>query len=391
MPAQALDIADLRRAAKRRLPRGIFDYVDRGAEDENGLLRLRRAFDDILLRPRIMVDVSARDLSTALFGRRLELPLVVAPTAAAGLVHFQGEIALARAAAKAGIPFTIATGSITEMERIRAASDGELWFQLYMWQERSLSEDLLARARATGIDTLVLTVDTAAAPIRTYNVRNGYEVPIRASLRGALDIATHPRWVFGVLLRYLFAEGFPTYRHYPKSFRSKITRKATWDQVRFADNLVWADLQILRRKWTGRLIVKGVLRPDDARRAVDAGVDGLVVSSHGGRNLDSAVPPVSLLPAIADTVGGQAAILVDSGVRRGADVVKLLALGAQAVMVGRAPLYGTAADGEAGATRAFDILRQEMDAVLGLMGCGAIADLSRDFLAFDHPPTRTMS
>lgn len=384
----ALNVDDVRALARRRLPRGIFDYIDRGAEDEVGLARLRHAFDDILLHPKVLVDVSSRDLSVELFGRKQPLPLVIAPTAAAGLCWHLGEIELARAAAKAGIPFTIATGSITEMERIATESRGPLWFQLYMWQERALSHALVDRARANGIETLVLTVDTAALPIREYNARNGFEVPIKASLRGGLDMMAHPGWVLNVLLRYVLDEGIPTYRHYPKSFRSKITRKATWDQVRLADTLGWDDLKELRRRWSGRLILKGVLRADDARRAVEAGVDGIVVSSHGARNLDAALPPIRALPAIAEAVNGRATLLADSGVRRGADVLKLLALGADAVLIGRAPLFGVAAGGEAGALKVIDLLRQEMLAALGLLGCPNLAGLDASFVSYDGRDSR---
>ncbi|GLK84812.1 alpha-hydroxy acid oxidase [Ancylobacter defluvii] len=390
MLSTALNVEDVRKLARRRLPRGIFDYIDRGAEDEVGLGRLRRGFDELVFHPRVLVDVSRRDLSTRLFDRVQPLPLVIAPTAAAGLVWHQGEIELARAAAKAGIPFTIATGSMTEMERIATEARGELWFQLYMWHTRELSYALIDRAWANGIETLVLTVDTVANPIREYNTRNGYEVPIRASLRGGLDMLMHPRWVVGVLLRYLLDEGIPTYRHYPESFRSSITRRATWEQVRLTDAMGWDDLKELRRRWRGRLILKGVLRADDALRAVEAGVDGLVVSSHGARNLDAAVPPVRALPAIVEAVRGRAAVLADSGVRRGADVLKLLALGADAVLIGRAPLYGTAAGGEAGASHVLQLLRQEMEAVMGFLGCASLKELDTSFVSHeddrpDHP------
>ncbi|MDQ0469969.1 alpha-hydroxy acid oxidase [Labrys wisconsinensis] len=387
MASAALNVEDVRASARRRLPRGVFDYIDRGAEDEVGLRRLRRSFDDLLFHPRVLVDVSRRDLSTRLFDRDRPLPLVIAPTAAAGLVWHQGEIALARAAARAGIPFTIATGSMTEMERIAAEAGGELWFQLYMWHARELSHALIDRAWANGIETLVLTVDTVADPIREYNTRNGYSVPIKASLRGGLDMLRHPRWVTGVLLRYLVDEGIPTYRHYPDSFRSSITRKATWEQVRLTDAMGWDDLAALRRRWRGRLILKGILRADDAVRAVEAGADGIVVSSHGARNLDAAVPPVHALPAIVDAVRGRAAVLADSGVRRGADILKLIALGADAVLIGRAPLYGTAIGGEAGASHVLHLLRQEMQAVLGFLGCASLKALDRSFVshAGDRP------
>lgn len=381
MLSAALNVDDVRALARRRLPRGIFEYIDRGAEDEIGLARLRRAFDEVMFHPRILVDVSRRDLSTCLLGHEQKLPLVVAPTAAAGLVWHQGEAELARAAGKAGIPFCIATGSITAMERIAGASEGPLWFQLYMWQERALSYALIDRAWANGIETLVLTVDTVANPVREYNTRNGFEVPIRATLRGGLDMLCHPRWVWQVLLRYMREDGIPTYQHYPEGFRSKITRKATWEQVRLTDALGWDDLKALRRHWRGRLVLKGVLRADDALRAIEAGVDAIVVSSHGARNLDSAVPPIRALPAITEAVRGRIAVLADSGVRRGSDVLKLLALGADAVLVGRAPLYGTAVAGEAGAAHVLDLLRQEMEAALGFLGCPSVNGLDAGFVS----------
>lgn len=384
MLSTALNVEDVRRLARRRLPRGIFDYIDRGAEDEVGLARLRRGFDDVLFHPRVLVDVSRRDLSTRLFGHEQSLPLVIAPTAAAGLAWHQGEIELARAAAKAGIPFTIATESITELERIVTESRARLWFQLYMWQARDLSYALIDRAWASGIETLVLTVDTVANPIREYNIRNGYAVPIRASLRGGLDMLTHPRWVVSVLLRYLLDEGMPTYRHYPEGMRASITRSKPTSEVRLTDALGWDDLKELRRRWRGRLILKGVLTTGDAVRAVEAGADGIVVSSHGARNLDSAVPPVRVLPAIAEAVRGRATVLADSGVRRGTDVLKLMALGADAVLVGRAPLYGIAVAGEAGASHVLDLLRREMLATLGLLGCTRLDALDSSFVSYER-------
>lgn len=382
--AGALNVEDFRRAARARLPKGIFDYIDRGAEDEVGLRRLRDRFDRTTFNPQILVDVSARDLSTSLLGHTQALPLIVAPTAAAGLVWHQGEIALARAAADAGIPFCIPTGSITAMERIAVESPGPLWFQLYMWHDRALSYQLIDRARAAGIDTLVLTVDTVALPNREYNARNGFEVPIRASVRGGLDMLRHPGWVWNVLWRYIREEGVPTYQHYPASFRSKITRKATWEAVRLADSLTWRDFAELRRYWPGKLVLKGVLRPDDAVKARDHGADAIVVTSHGARNLDGAVAPIDALPAIAEAVGRTIEIIADSGVRRGSDVLKLLALGARAVMVGRSVLYGTAADGEAGARQVLDLLGQEIETHLAFLGCPSLAGLNAGFV--NHKP-----
>jgi L-lactate dehydrogenase (cytochrome) len=380
MTAKALNIDDVRDQACRRLPRGIFQYIDRGAEDEVGLANLRRAFDEVTFNPRVLADVSGRNLETSLLGRPQPMPLAIAPTAAAGLVWHEGEIALARAASKAGIPFCIATGSITAMERIAEASPGPLWFQLYVWHDRALSDALIDRAWGNGIETLILTVDTATLPNREYNARNGYAVPVKASWRGGIDMIMHPRWVWHVLLRYIIRDGFPTYQHYPAAFRSRITRAATSGQVGLNPALTWDDLRELRRRWRGKLIVKGVLRVDDARKAADAGVDAIVVSNHGARNLDGAVAPIRALPAIAAAIGDRIEILADSGVRRGADVVKLLALGANAVLIGRAALYGTAVGGEAGAARVLDLLRDEMKTTLGLLGCAGLRELDASYV-----------
>jgi len=380
MAAPALNVEDFRRIARARLPKGIFDYIDRGAEDEVGLRALRDAFDRTTFNPRVLVDVSTKDPSVTLLGRPQPLPLVVAPTAAAGLVWHQGEVALARAAGEAGIPFCIPTGSITAMERIAAESRGPLWFQLYMWHDRAHSYQLIDRAKAAGIDTLVLTVDTVALPNREYNARNGFEVPIRASLRGGIDMLRHPGWVWNVLWRYIREEGIPTYQHYPAAFRSKITRKATWEAVRLADSLTWKDFAALRRHWPGKLVLKGILRPDDAVRARDQGADAIVVTNHGARNLDGAVAPIDALPAIAEAVRGTVEIIADSGVRRGSDVLKLLALGARAVMVGRSVLYGTAVSGQAGARQVLDLLRKEIETHLALLGCPSLAELDAGFV-----------
>jgi L-lactate dehydrogenase (cytochrome) len=239
---------------------------------------------------------------------------------------------------------------------------------------------LIERARLAGIETLVLTVDTVVSPNREYNVRNGFEIPIKASLRGGLDMMRHPAWVWTVLLRYIRHEGIPTYQHYPPGFRQKITRKATSEQVGLSDSLTWDDLSALRRLWRGRLILKGVLRAADAVRAADLGVDAIVVTSHGARNLDGALPPLRALPAIAAAVKGRVAIIADSGVRRGSDILKLMAAGADAALIGRAALYGTAIGGEAGATHVLQLLRNEMETALSLLGCTSPQDLDASFV-----------
>ena len=372
-----LNYAEMRALARRRLPRGLFEYIDRGTEDEVALAAMGAAWDRLKLNPAVLVDVSQRTHDTELFGRRIGLPVVIAPTALAGLVWHDGETALARAAARADIPFCVSTQSVTSIERI-ARSGARLWFQLYVWRDRALTFRLLDRVRDAGAEALVLTVDTAVGPNREYNIRNGFGMPIRPSLRAAIDVLSRPRWLAGVLLRQLIADGVPSYAHYPPEFKTRVTRPAVADALRLDDRVCWADVAALRRYWRGPFLLKGVLRVDDARRALDAGVDGIVVSSHGGRNLDSARPSADALTEIVAAVGDRLTVLVDSGVRRGSHVAKALALGAKAVLVGRATLYGTAVAGEAGATRMLDILRDELDRTMGLIGRPTIASIGSD-------------
>lgn len=377
-----LNVADYRELARRRLPRGVFEYVDRGTEDEVGLRELRASLDAVKLSPKVLVDVSAPDVSTEVFGKPLGLPAIAAPTAMAGLLWHDGEVKLARAAQAAGIPFCISTQSITSVEAIAAGAPGaELWFQLYVWRNRRMTQELLERVRAAAVETLVVTADTPASPKKEWNVRNGFGIPIVPSLRAGVDVALHPRWLFGVLLRYALGAGVPTYAHYPDAFKTRITRGAVADDLRLASRLTWDDLRELRRAWPGRLVVKGILRVDDARRAHDCGADGIVVSSHGGRNLDCAPAPIDVLPAIADRVGGRLTVLADSGIRRGSDIARYLACGAQAVMLGRALLYGIAADGEAGAADVLALLRDELERTLAFVGEARARDLSARCLA----------
>ena len=370
-----LNIEDARRAARRRLPRGLFEYVDRGAEDENAIGGNRRDLDAVKLAPSVLVDVSQRTQETEVLGRKQPSPLVIAPTAVAGLVWRDGEIALARAAAAAGIPFCVSTQSITSIERIAAESGAELWFQLYVWKNRQRTLALLDRAWAAGARTLVLTVDTAVGPNREYNLRNGFGIPLKPSLRAGIDLALHPRWTCEVLLRSLIASGVPTYAHYPDEFRTQLGRVSLSDEMSLATDVTWEDVALLRKRWQGKLVLKGVLRVDDARKAAEHGADAVVVSNHGARNLDCAPGPVEVLPAIVDAVGDRLAILADSGVRRGADIARFLALGASGVLIGRATLYGVAIAGEAGANRVLDLLRNELSITMGMLGAQTLADL----------------
>ncbi|BCH25965.1 alpha-hydroxy-acid oxidizing enzyme [Mesorhizobium sp. L-8-10] len=371
-----LNTGDYRERARRKLPRGLFEYIDRGTEDELALSRLRSSLDSVVLRPSVLSGHARREPGTTLFGRRFPTPLVIAPTALAGLVAHNGELKLARAAAALGIPFSVSTQSVTTIEEIRrAAQDATLWFQLYVWRDRTLTADLLKRVRACDCECLVVTADTQMSPNREYNQRNGFGIPFKPTLRNLVDMAVHPRWLLGVMLRYMLAGGVPTYGHYPAEYRSAITRANVQEAVRLETNLSWGDVKRLRDEWPGKLVVKGVLSIEDAELALAVGVDGVVVSAHGGRNLDCLPSTASCLSAIAEAFGDRMTILADSGVRRGTDVLKYLAMGAQGVMLGRLPLWGLAAGDEEGASSVLAMMLREMDTAMGLLGVADIAAL----------------
>ncbi|WP_019938835.1 alpha-hydroxy acid oxidase [Bordetella sp. FB-8] len=367
--AQLLNARDYRAAARRYLPRALFEYIDRGTEDELGLDKLRRSLEAIDLVPRILTGHAERDLKTTVLGQEIGMPLVVAPTALAGLVSHDGEIKLARAAARLGIPVCISTQSVTTIEAVRAgAPDAQLWFQLYVWKDHKLTHALLQRVKQAGATTLVVTADTPLGPKREYNDRNGFSIPLRYSARACLDVAMHPRWLFGVLLRYVLAAGMPTYGHYPEAFRTAVTRPAVAEAVRLENRLDWEDIRRLRQWWPGKLVIKGVLSVSDALKSHEAGADGIVVSSHGARNLDAAPAPADVLAPIVQAVGQGLEVLADSGVMRGSDALKYIGLGAKAVMTGRLSLWGLAAGGEAGAVDLLGMLKDEIDLTLAMLG-----------------------
>jgi len=377
----AYDIADLRELARRRLPKGVFEFFDRGNGDEVAVANNRAAFERIKLNPQMLVDTSRRSLATTLYGRSQTMPLVVGPTGSAGLAWYEGEIALARAAKSAGVPYTLATGSMTSLERVAADAGGQLWFQVYMWPDRAASHALIERAKTAGYEALVVTVDTPVTPGREYNLRNGMTVPFRFTRRNVTDVLLHPRWLTGVLLKYLLTTGMPRYENYPTQMKSRITALPMGRSMMVTDSLTWDDLREIRKLWPHALMVKGILRAEDAKLAADCGADGVIVSNHGGRAVDSTRAPIEILPEVVAAIGNRATVIVDSGFRRGADVVKALALGANAVMIGRATLYGTAVAGEAGAARALDIYRDEIDRLLALIGCPDISALDASYLA----------
>ena len=372
--AGAADVGDLRDIARRHTPRAVFDYVDGGAEREASLRRSREAFERIEFAPSVLRDVSAVDPSTTILGRRADLPLVFAPTGFTRLMHHEGEPAVARVAGRTRIPYVLSTMGTTSPEDLAAASpDADRWFQLYLWRDRGASEALIERARAAGFRTLMLTVDTPVAGSRQRDIRNGFSIPPALTVRTLADMALHPGWWFDKLTTE------------PLTFASLGAWHGTIAEMidkMFDPTLDFDDLAWLRRIWSGPLVVKGIQTVEDARRVVDAGADGLIVSNHGGRQLDRAPVPIEQLPAIAAAVGDRVEVYVDGGVMNGGDVVAAVAMGAQAALVGRAYLYGLMAGGEAGVQRVADILRREVIRTMALIGVTDVAGLTPDRARF---------
>lgn len=377
MPSAAfLDFDEMRRAARRRLPRAIFDYIDRGTEAETALAALRDGFDRRRIVQRALCDVSSPDLSVEMLGRKRPHPLIIAPTALAGLVRYDGEIEIARAAGLAGLPYCAATQASTRIEEIaRGAVGAELWFQLYPWRDREETFRLMERARAMGIDTLLVTVDTPGSPKKVHNLRNGFSIPLRFGARLGLDLMRHPGWCLGVMGRYWLTRGLPSFDNYPGGARTAITRAVSDPRFALETDFGAGLLAAIRDRWPGRLIVKGLQHPEDAEAAVALGAEGVVISSHGGRNIDSLALPLSVLPDIRSAVGGRALILADSGVRRGSDIAKLIGAGADGVLAGRAFLWALAAGGAGGVQRATSILLDELRTFMAFAGARDLAAL----------------
>ncbi|SNT62261.1 L-lactate dehydrogenase (cytochrome) [Asanoa hainanensis] len=364
---RAASIADLRSLARRHTPRAAFDYVDGAAEGELSHARSRAAFARVEFRPRVLRDVSDVDTGTTLLGRPAALPLVLAPTGFTRMMHHEGEHAVAAAAAATGVPYTLSTMGTVAPEEL--AGSGERWFQLYLWRDRAATKDLVARAAAAGFRALMLTVDTPVSGSRLRDVRDGLTIPPNLTLRTLVDMGRHPSWWWHLLstppLRFASLDS---------------TDGALADLVDrvFDPSITLADLAWLRDVWTGPLIVKGVLDAADARTVVDAGADAVVVSNHGGRQLDRVATPLEVLPAVVEAVGGRAEVYLDGGVLDGADVVAAVGLGARACLVGRAYLYGLMAGGQDGVTRALDILRADVRRTLALLGARTIDQLGPD-------------
>jgi len=365
--AAAASIRDLRLLARRRAPRAVFDYTDGGAGDEISLRRSRAAFAAVEFQPRVLQDVAAVDPSAVVLGRPAALPFVFGPTGFTRMMHTQGEPAVARVAARAGIPYALSTMGTTSIERLATeVPQCRRWFQLYLWRDRGASRDFVARARAAGYDALVLTVDTPVAGPRQRDVRNGLTLPPSLSLSTVAEGALHPAWWFDLLTTEPLE--FASLNRFEGTVADLAARM--FDPAATLADLVW-----LREAWPGPLVVKGIQTAGDARLVVDAGADGVVVSNHGGRQLDRAPTPLERLPEVVHAVGDRAEVLVDGGVLSGGDVVAAVALGARAVLVGRAYLYGLMAGGERGVQRAADILAAEVRSTMALLGVTHVGGL----------------
>ncbi|SSW66755.1 (S)-mandelate dehydrogenase [Achromobacter veterisilvae] len=365
-------VMDYRRRAQRRLPRLAFDYLEGGAEDGVAMARNTSAYSALEFRPEVLVDVSECRLEVPLLGATAAMPAVVGPTGLNGLFWPEADIHLARAAHKAGLPFVLSTASTSLLEDVRAATPGELWLQLYVQRDRRIAEHLMDRAWQNGYTVLFLTVDVPVHGNRDHDKRNGFKLPLRPSRRLLLDLAAHPGWCWRML-----RHGGPQLKNLAVSSnaRENITEQASALSRQMDLALTWSDVAWLRRAWRGRIVIKGIQGLADARRAHAHGVDGIVLSNHGGRQLESAPCPLEILPEVAAELGRSLEILVDGGVRRGSDIAKAAALGARAVLLGRAPLYGLAGRGPAGAHEVLAILRTELENTLRLLGRNRVAAL----------------
>jgi len=374
--AHAASVADLRRLARRRLPRGVFDYLDGGSDDERTLTANSAAFAEVGFRPRVLREVDSVSLASTLLGGPVSYPLVLAPAGFVRLLHPDGELGAARAAERAGLPYTLSTLSTCSIEEVRAVSDGRLWFQVYAWRDRGLVKEMVSRAAEARYDALVLTVDTPVLGRRERDLRRGFALPPAIGLRTILDGALHPWWTLAFL------------RSEPIRFANVVGRDDVGDaaspvkisdyiHTQFDPALSWSDVEWLRAQWEGAIVIKGIQTVDDAKIAADLGVSAVALSNHGGRQLDGSPATLRLVAPVADAVAGRTEIICDGGVRRGSDIVKALAAGATACMGGRAYLYGLAAGGEQGVDRVLRWFRDDMVRTMTLIGVPDVAALDR--------------
>ena len=378
--AKSATVEDLRRIARRRLPRGVFDYIDGGAEDELTMAGNSEAYRRLTFSPRVLRDVSQVDISSSLLGRKLAYPLVLAPTGFTRIAHPEGELAVARAAKRAGLPYALSTLGTRSIEEVAEVGSDRLWFQVYTWRDRDLVADLIERAANSGYEALCLTVDTAVLGRRERDVRRGFTLPPKIGLSTLIDGVIHPGWSWAFLTSepIIFAN---VAGDTSVGDGSDAISLAEYVGSQFDPALSWDDVEWLRDRWAGPLVVKGLQSVDDARIASDRGVDAIAISNHGGRQLDSAPATLDLLRSIAAAVGDKTEIICDGGVRRGSDIVKAIALGADAVMAGRPYLYGLGAAGEPGVDQVLTNFASEMRRTMALIGCTSVDDLGPEYIS----------
>jgi (S)-mandelate dehydrogenase len=375
----AINLHDFRAMARRKLPQIAFDFIDGGADDELGMVRNREAFSDYQLLPRYLNDVTTRDQSTTLFGRKYSSPIGISPTGMAGLFRVGADGMLAAAAKKANVPFLLSSASNFRIEDAAKIAPDNVWFQMYATSDHRINMDLVRRAREAGVGVLVITVDVPVNSNRERNRRNGFTRPFRMTPSIMLDTLSRPSW----LLEYLKSGGMPMMSNWQPYAREGANADEVADMygtLTPAPMTSWDTVTAIRREWEGPLVIKGILHPDDALQSAAHGLDGVIVSNHGARQLDAAPSPISMLPAIRAAVGDRMTVMLDSGVRRGSDVITAKCLGAQACFFGRPTLYAVAALGQDGADQVFAIMRREIDAVLTQIGCGNFGDLTERFL-----------
>jgi len=372
---QVHSIAELRRVAQRRLPRAVFDFVDGGAEDEKVVRRNEAALAEISFLPRPLNATLERDQSVELFGERLSVPVLIGPTGLAGMLWPRGEAESAQAAKQTGTVYTMSHASTVSIEALAREVGGRLWMQVFLYRDRGLTQDFVERAHAAGYRALVVTTDNQMPGWRERDLRNGFTVPLRLTPGNVIDMALHAGW----LARMAQTPRF-TFANYPRDVGGGVLSVAARIGSLLGTDIGWKDIEWLRGLWDRSLLIKGILHPDEARRAVALGVDGIVVSNHGGRQLDAVPASVEALPAVLDAVGGAVPVLMDGGVRRGSDVLKVLALGARACLIGRPQLWGLAAAGRDGVAMALDIYRREIDRVMGLCGWSRLSQIDRSVL-----------
>lgn len=384
----AYNIDDLRLMARKRLPKGVFQYIDLGAEDYIALNNNREVYRSLKLKNRVLIDVSKRSTATTVFGKKIAMPYGISPTASAGLMCEGGEVGLARAAARMGVPCTAATSALTPMEEVygkaKEIEGANTWFQLYMWVNQELRKNFIERIKATGFETLLVTVDGSVGANREHNDRNGFSVPVQYSARLIAQVLANPGWCARVLLPQFIKRGEFQKVHYPPEIGSKLTDRESEHMLAKPSNQNWDDIKRVRDMWPGNLLVKGLQSVEDVVLAKENGLQGAVLSNHGGRYLDNAPSPLQVVAEVRAAVGKDFTLIIDSGPRRGSDIIKAVACGADMVMSGRPTLYGSAVAGEAGSYRALEIFQTEMDRVMAQLGLNSVDEIGPHI--FWNPP-----